>query len=200
MRLFRILMIVAMVAFLMPAATMCAQADAPPTPPAGVPAPPPGSPMPLASSARVVCPANVALIPMRLDVNMSMGFLEVTEEQKPKLAALQKTFDTRMMEIGATVRSTTKQLIDALCAEGTTPAKLKELGAKASDADAKILQARLDFWLDLKAVLTADQYKKLVEMAQRRMEGPISSGSGGRPGGLPVVPPAPPAAPPPPAP
>jgi len=79
-----------------------------------------------------------------------MAGLTLTEEQKPKLAAAQKTYDDKIAQLNTAMQTAMKQVVEALCASDTTPAKLKELAAQAGKIDVDAFQARVDFIAEMK--------------------------------------------------
>jgi hypothetical protein len=166
--------------------------------PGPAPAPPPLAPlrMPPPMAIRSVCPSQILSISMNM---VTSSMTDCTDEQRSKITDAQEKFQAKLTTLNTALQAATKQLVDAIAGD-STPAQLKELSGNASKAEADVLQTRVDFWAELKTILTPDQYKKVAIQPQMRFQA-MGSGSGG-PRMLPPIipPPTPPAGTPPPAP
>jgi hypothetical protein len=178
----------------------------------GTPAPPPGpSPMgmprgPMWSPALfrpdMTCPVAALRIPMPPEVKRLTDELKLTEDQQTKLSDLVQKFQSKWPDMSDASRNTSKALKDEIAKSDTTKAKVAEAAAKAVKAESAMLDAETGFWMDFKALLTADQNKSLGDLLQK---GPVirpfnrpspPANNGGTLSRPLAVPPPPPAAPP----
>ncbi len=135
-------------------------------------------------------------------VNRGATSLSLTQEQTEKLTAILTKSDTNLAALRQKVQTASQALRTAVLAPTYDAAKVKQLLADAQAADTALINAELQTWLDLRAVLTADQLGKLQTVMQRPGFGGFGGGTrgtrGNRPGGGNNPPPA--GTPPPPAP
>lgn len=149
--------------------TVMAADEAAPTTPAAQPAPPPASLLGATMLSVAQCPVRIFQIPFRMD------FLAFTEDQKPKVKALAEKYDKRMTNAATEVAAAAKALGEALAADPASTTKVQEASARAGKAEAVALQAEVDYWMELKPLLNADQKKKVGDMLIRRsMASPMS--------------------------
>jgi hypothetical protein len=109
-----------------------------------------------------------------LDSVSLMNYIGLNEPQKPKLTEAREKFEAKLVTLNTALQAATRQLVEAIVAGNCTPAKMKELSSNASKAEADVLQARVEFWGELKTLLNADQYAKLANQPQARFEGPVA--------------------------
>ena len=154
----------------------------------GGPAPPGPGQGPLlgprpAMMPRAQCPTLAVAVPLNMDLILRDDALQPTPEQRQKIDDLQKKYRKLMADAASQSQAATLALIQALISEKPDAAKLPDLAAAASKADAEALKTSINFWTDLRSLLTEAQNKKLAEMLQRRLMPSLEPGMGGFGGG-----------------
>lgn len=122
--------------------------------------------------------------------------LSLTQEQTTKLTDILTKSDATLAPLRKKLTDTSTALRNAVIATTYDAAKVKQLMADAQAAETALLNAELQTWLDVRAVLTADQLGKLQStLGQRGSIGMGNTRIRNRPGGSNPPPAGPPPAP-----
>jgi len=146
------------------------------------------------------CPAMAIAPPPAAFVDRADA-LQLSDEQKGKLKAVLTKSEEDLKALRPKAAEATRALREALFAAASDQQKLTQLATDAAKADATVLNAEVQTWVQIRGILTADQLAQLQKMLNVRPAG----GFGGRrttggPGGGNPPPPGPAPEPPPPAP
>ena len=163
--------------------------------------PGPGGPRggrPMLSPAMAVMPPQPGMVGHLAET------LGLTEDQTAKIEKITAENGDTVRSLSEKSADASKALHDALLAADFDAQKVKDLAAAAQKAEAAVVSASIDEWIQIRAILTTDQARGLLETMSMRGPGPGQRPAGPRgPGGpgagpMSVSPGAPPPPPPPP--
>ncbi|MDO9574612.1 MAG: Spy/CpxP family protein refolding chaperone [Candidatus Contubernalis sp.] len=123
------------------------------------------------------CPALAIVLPQPARIDRLTVPLGLTQDQVTKLKELAVKTEKTLAPLQKASVDTTKAFKEALTEASYDEKQVKELAAAAQKAETVLLNARIDNWTKIRAILTADQAEKLVE--RPRMTGPNPGGPGG---------------------
>ncbi|MDO9574613.1 MAG: Spy/CpxP family protein refolding chaperone [Candidatus Contubernalis sp.] len=144
------------------------------------------------------CPAMAIALPQPQVIDRMAMQIGLTQDQVAKLKDLRAQNDKKMMTLMKTSADATKAFRLALTEATYDEKKVRDLAIIAEKAEAALIDYRIEGWTKIRAIITADQAKKLMERPMM-MRGPGGPGGPLPPGG-PYGPPPPggPEGPPPP--
>ena len=124
----------------------------------------------------ITCPA-MALSPPPAMLIDRVDTLQLSDEKKANLKAVLTKIDDALRPSRQKAIESSRALREAVMASTYDAEKVKLLVPEAQNADAAILTAELQAWVEIRAAITPDQFSKLQEfMTSRRM----GAGQGGR--------------------
>jgi Spy/CpxP family protein refolding chaperone len=107
----------------------------------------------------ISCPAQAMMPPFA--VEQLTDILSLTDDQAAKLKDVLTKCQDNLKPLRKKSADATKALRDALLASNFDAAKVKKLAITAEQAETAIIDAEIDEWVQIRAILTADQVKEL---------------------------------------
>lgn len=125
--------------------------------------------------------------------------LELTDDQSVRLKAVLEDSDKKLATLREKAADANRALRQAVFAERFDSAKIQSLAAEAQKAEAAILNAEIQTWIQIRGILNSKQVSMLQDLLTRPFGRPMPGGPPGA-GGPPGSPqgPMPPGPPPPP--
>ncbi|MCE5197944.1 MAG: Spy/CpxP family protein refolding chaperone [Armatimonadota bacterium] len=145
-------------------------------------APPQGGPRG-AGAPSMSCPAMAVMPPPSAVIDRAAETLQLTEDQTATLKIAMTTCDGTIKSLAQKATDASKALRDALVASEYDAQKAKDLAAAAEKAEITLINARIDEWTQIRAILTADQAKKLLDTTNAQRPGQGQRPAGPPPGG-----------------
>lgn len=90
--------------------------------------------------------------------------LKLTLEQHKALAPAEKKFAERKERLEKTIREANEELAQALAADRADSPRVRAAVGKIHQAQGELQQAVLDHIFDMKPVLSAEQYDRLIQL------------------------------------
>lgn len=107
--------------------------------------------------------------------------IELTRDQRQKLLAILDKYEQSMQPLGQQYYESLDALRSMVYASDKDGAKLREATDKAMKAEAAFVSAEVEFWVQMKAVLTDAQLSKLQEVLSKPLvpvgQSPSSTGT-----------------------
>jgi Spy/CpxP family protein refolding chaperone len=115
--------------------------------------------------------------------------LAITREQQDKFENIYRDSADQLIDLRAEVEKKNVDLRGALDRDQINRQDIQKLAARLSDARAKLFERELMLFVDMRTVLTADQWENFRGMLQAQEEGGRGMGRRGGPGGMGGMPP-----------
>lgn len=119
----------------------------------------------------ISCPAMAIAPPSAAMVDRLAENLSLTEDQTTKLKAVMTKSENTITPLSKKLTEATKALRSALTASTFDADNVKVLAAAAEKAEAAVVSARIDEWIQMRSILTAEQVTKLQATANKRPSG-----------------------------
>lgn len=155
---------------------------APPPPPPGTPPGPgnmrrPNLPGPVPAAA-----AALAVPPPQMGHSIAQR-LRLSEEEERKLQGILDKAPERLEPLRQACAGSVEDLRNALFAPEKDGPSLRQLMERANTAEAEVAKAQLSLWMEIRAMLSAEQLRELGDMMLRpgRRIGPPEPAPGGPP-------------------
>lgn len=125
------------------------------------------------------CPVMAITPPQASALDRLADAFQLTEDQSSKLKSVLTKSDETVSALSKKSAEATKELKTAVMAADFDAVNVKALADKAEKAEAAVVNAIIDEWIQIRSILTADQVKTLQETMSKQQ------GSGQRPAGPP---------------
>jgi Spy/CpxP family protein refolding chaperone len=132
------------------------------------------------------CPAMAVMPPQGMMLDRLSGTLQLTKSQSAKLKQVTAKNDKTLRPLTQKAAEASKALRSAVLASKYDARKVKDLASKAQKAEAAVVNASIDEWTQIRAILKPDQAARLQKAISR---GPSGPGPLGPPPGAPPPPP-----------
>lgn len=135
---------------------------------------------------------RILLPPSRRELQQMAMVLNPTDEQKAQIRALYKVLGDTIRTVAPQKQESIKAVVAGLSQANPNKGELQALATKVAQADMAIVNAELDFWIGLKAILGPQQQAQVQAMFQQRVLhelNPRQGAPGGPPPGAPAGPP-----------
>ncbi|MEN6372925.1 MAG: periplasmic heavy metal sensor [Armatimonadota bacterium] len=125
------------------------------------------------------CPVMAVMPPQSASIDRLSESLQLTEDQTSKLKSVLTKNEETVNALSKKSAEAAKALRTAVMADDFSAENVKLLADKAEKAEAAVVSAIIDEWVQIRAILTTDQVKTMQETMSKHQ------GSGQRPSGPP---------------
>jgi Spy/CpxP family protein refolding chaperone len=97
-----------------------------------------------------------------------MDKLDLTEEQRETLTAQREENWKKMKELREAMNENRQALREELLKDDYSKAAVKKTVSEMKDVQGEMIEQRVDHFLQMKEVLTPEQYRKFTELAEKK--------------------------------